>query len=295
MSVLKISVTCPVCGKVFEKSKPAALRSSLCRSCGTKETHKNSPEIMVRALEKRRATCLAKYGVDNVAKDPEIKEREAVTHMERYGVRRPLQRKEIYDKTAKNSHTPEARANRINNSIKKHGATHHMKSPEFLKEYQEKYEARTGYDNPMHNPEIVQKVIDLYGRVGAVKGYWYQDKHFDSSWELALYIWLVDNKKQFIYHPTLSLEYEGDDGKTHLYYPDFLIEGKFYEIKGSQFFNEAWEPFNMYTQKFWWGKLKALEAYNVVILRKEDMKMYLEYVTDTYGQGYLKQFKAPKV
>lgn len=292
MSILRVAVICPLCGKKFTKCKPAALRSSLCRSCSTKETYKKNTGSLARAAEKRKITCLKKYGVDNVAKDSVIKEKEAQTHFETYGVRHPLQREEVYKKAAEKAHTPNAKKNRINNSLKKYGETHHMKNKEFLKKFQEDFLIKTGYDNPLHNPETIQKIIDKYGRIGAVKGYIYQNIHFDSSWELAYYIWLVDHKKQFVFHPNFPLEYKGDDDKIHLYFPDFLVEGVFYELKGTQFFNEANEPFNMYTQKFWWEKYKALEAAKVVILKKDDINQYLKYIEVTYGKNYLKQFRA---
>lgn len=289
---LRINVICPICGKKFTKCKAAAIRSSLCRSCSTKETYKKNEGSLERALEKRKLTCLKKYGVDNIAKDSTIKEKEAQTHFKNYGVRRPLQRKEVYQKAAKKAHTVEAKKNRIKNSLEKYGEIHYMKNKDFLEKFQKNFLAKTGYDNPLHNPETVQKIIDKYGRIGAVKGYIYSDIHFDSSWELAYYIWLVDHKKQFVFHPNFPLEYIGDDSKPHLYFPDFLVEGKFYELKGTQFFNENDEPFNMYTKKFWWEKYKALEAANITILKKKDIDQYLIYIKNTYGKNYLQQFRA---
>jgi hypothetical protein len=263
-----------------------------------KKTYSENPEILQRALEKRKLTCKEVYGVDNPAKNEEIKEKEKATHLLHYGVEHPLQRREVLNKTGSRAHTPEARNQRKANAMKKYGVDHHMKDPTFLEGFEASALKKTGYRNPMHNPETIQKVIDTYGRIGSVKGYLYQGVHFDSSWELAFFIWLTDHNKQFIYHPSISLEYEGDDSKIHLYYPDFLVEGKFYELKGSQFFNEKNEPFNMYTQKFWWGKYKSLQENKVVILRQADVKEYLVYVTGKYGSGYLKQFKtkekAPK-
>jgi hypothetical protein len=256
-----------------------------------KKTYAESPEILQRALEKRKATCTEIYGVDNPAKNLEVKEKEKATHLKHYGVEHPLQRKEVYDKTSSQAHTMEARKNRKANALERYGVSHHMKNPEFLQKFEDSALEKTGYRNPMHNPETIQKVIDKYGRIGSVKGYLYQGTHFDSSWELAFFIWLTDNKKQFMYHPSISLEYVGDDNKPHLYYPDFLVEGKFFELKGSQFFNEKEEPFNMYTQKFWWEKYRALQENGVVILRQADVKEYLEYVKNKYGIGYLKQFK----
>ena len=75
------------------------------------------------------------------------------------------------------------------------------------------------------------------------------------------------------------------------YFPDFLVNGNFYEIKGGQFFNEAGEPYNPYSKSYWWEKYNAMVEAGVHILREKDIKEYLTYVKDTYGENYLKSFK----
>ena len=147
------------------------------------------------------------------------------------------------------------------------------------------YKKKTGYDHPQHNPDIVH----------SCKGYLYKGVHFDSSWELAYYIWLIDNSKKFIYHPCIFLEYVDEENKEHKYQPDFLVEGVFYEIKGDQFFDENGNPFNQYTKKCWARKYKALLENRITILREADMRKYLKYIKDTYGKNYLKQFRASKL
>lgn len=123
------------------------------------------------------------------------------------------------------------------------------------------------------------------------KGYQYNGIHFDSSWELAYYIWLSDNGKAFIYHPPFYLEYTDDTAMCRQYQPDFLVEGKFIEIKGDQFFNEKGEPYNHYEKAFWWNKYNALLANGVEILRFEKIREYLRYIKKRYGKRYLQSFK----
>ena len=124
-----------------------------------------------------------------------------------------------------------------------------------------------------------------------VKAYRYKDINFDSSYELAFYIYLEDHHKDFLYQPDLPLKYIGNDSKEHNYFPDFLVNGNFYEIKGGQFFNEAGEPYNPYSKSYWWEKYNAMVEAGVHILREKDIKEYLTYVKDTYGENYLKSFK----
>lgn len=61
--------------------------------------------------------------------------------------------------------------------------------------------------------------------------------NFDSIYEIAYYIWLVDNNIRFKYEPDMSILYIFD-GKQHWYMPDFIVEGKIIEIKGDHFFKE---------------------------------------------------------
>ena len=58
---------------------------------------------------------------------------------------------------------------------------------------------------------------------------------FDSNWEVKVYEFCKDNHIEVEYSPSISFEYEYD-GRIWTYHPDFLINGKLYEVKGDQFF-----------------------------------------------------------
>lgn len=122
------------------------------------------------------------------------------------------------------------------------------------------------------------------------KKYGFDNNLFDSSWELAYYIWLKDKGISFEYH-TQKIEYIGDDGKNHTYFPDFIVNGKIVEIKGDHFFNEKGEPFNKYTKRSWKAKYDLILQKGGQIFRFEDIKPYLSYVKENYGDGFLKQWK----
>lgn len=54
--------------------------------------------------------------------------------------------------------------------------------------------------------------------------------NFDSSWELAIWIYCKDHNISIEHNPcTFVYEY---DGKQHLYLVDFRINGKLVEVKG---------------------------------------------------------------
>ena len=58
---------------------------------------------------------------------------------------------------------------------------------------------------------------------------------FDSKWEVKVYEFCKDNNVKVEYSPKISYDYEYG-GKVWTYHPDFLINGKLYEVKGDNFF-----------------------------------------------------------
>ena len=82
---------CPVCGKRVK------LENILKRS-NTKFCSKKCISKFKEVREKRKQTCLAKYGVDYYSKTKEYKEKYKQTCLERYGVENLLQNKEVQEK-----------------------------------------------------------------------------------------------------------------------------------------------------------------------------------------------------
>lgn len=112
--------------------------------------------------------------------------------------------------------------------------------------------------------------------------------YFDSTWEVSVYEFCKMNNIKFEYSPSITYEYEYD-GKIYTYHPDFLIDGKVYEVKGDNFFriNEStgieemycpWRYSEWSDEHYNWmcGKYEAkhqcILKNNVVILREGDMK-----------------------
>lgn len=313
---------CEDCGKSFTvKGTFKENESVRCIGCKRKETYRLHPELSAKRVQTYKANSMKKYGVDDPNKTPQIREKvrgklnEAFaerkeeilekrisTTQERYGVDHVMQdanlKQKCFDSQIQNggigfqrehlqkaaqikAHSPEAYESRHSTCMEKYGVEHHFQNKNVLDKQWDSYKEKTGYDHPAYNPEIIH----------SAKGYLYNEVHFDSSWELAYYIWLVDNKKQFIYHPPFPLEYFDDNNEKHTYYPDFLIEGKFVEIKGDHFFNEKGEPYNSYAKEYWWSKFNYLILNDIKIMKFEEVKEYLRYVKDKYGKDYLKSFK----
>ncbi len=298
----KVEYACSVCGKSFTRFKAFNKNQKiLCHGCGIKQYYIEHPEKNLERKAKAKETLKRNYGVTNPSFAPSVKEKISKNLSEKWN----KDREEILKK-------------RIDTNRKKFGYDHASQNPEITKKGIETQRSRNngylGWEDPNKqkisekaahkeeaNKKRVQTMVERFnsktvvqgsGNSNHLKGYLYKNIRFDSSWELALYIYLEDNNRQFLYHPGIYFEYEDEENfQKHTCWPDFLIEGQFYELKGEQFFNEKNEPFNKYTKKFWWGKYNALAENNVKILRLEDIKVYLRYIKDKYGKTYLKSFK----
>lgn len=97
----------------------------------------------------------------------------------------------------------------------------------------------------------------------------YNNVYFDSTWELAFYIHMKDlgiqlirNRRGFPY--TFG-------GKSHLYYPDFIVKGGslYYEVKG-------------YDSEQWQSKLEQFNK-PIIVIMEEQIKPIIQNVEDRYG------------
>lgn len=108
---------------------------------------------------------------------------------------------------------------------------------------------------------------------GQGKSGWYKGIYCDSSWELAFVIYHLDNNLQI--SRCLERRKYIFDNKEHIYIPDFVTDEGIIEIKG-------------YKTKQWEAKEK--QNPDVKVLYKNDIKFYLEYVVQKYGNDYIKLY-----
>ena len=140
----------------------------------------------------------------------------------------------------------------------------------------------------MQNPEVRKK---------SQRRYCYNGIHFDSSYELALFIWLIDNNIDFEYQPNVSIQYADQTGKVHSYCPDFRIEGFLYELKGQQFIAEdgTWRnPYDAKSNNLYEAKHQCCLKHQVKILLSSECEKFIEYVKDKYGKDFLQNFRSQK-
>lgn len=107
------------------------------------------------------------------------------------------------------------------------------------------------------------------GKKGRYAGIWCH-----SSWELAFVLYHVDNGikiEKCKEYRTYNFE-----GKIRKYYPDFVINGKIYEIKG-------WKT------KQWDAKMR--ENPDVIVLYRDDIKPFLEYAINKYGKDFVELYE----
>ena len=119
---------------------------------------------------------------------------------------------------------------------------------------------------------IVQKNCNFGGYVpNSIKKHHhgnYMGIHCDSSWELAFLVYNIEHNIP-IKRCNVQRTYINHDGKIRKYFPDFIInENIIIEIKGYE--NED-------------AKLKSQQNPDIIVLHKNEMIKYLEYVKNKYG------------
>ena len=243
----------------------------------------------------RYATCKELYNDPFYNNRPKAEQ----TYLQLYNSKSSLGNHEIYNKTCKSKERkygssnmmaiPEIRQKIINTNIKNLGVEFPFQSISIqhksLQSIKNKYHVENSFELAIHRGLYV-----------------YDNKHFDSKPELAFYIWLIDHKYSFEFHPKIKFEYEFNN-KIYFYKPDFLINDKYFEIKGDQFFDKngkmicPWKYTN-WTNEYYYLKCAQYEAKhqcmlknNVIILKSKEYKQYLDYISNIYGQNYLNKYK----
>lgn len=296
---------CPVCGNEIHVYCLQHYPATCSVSCGVQ----NSQELRIK-------NSLKKYGTERPLQSQEVKDKVKNTMFERYGGY-TFQSQILMDKVKKtnlerygveiSASNTELHKKNEETCLKKYGVTHTSKLPENRQKARETNLRLHGSENYNNKEKARQTCLERYGtenptqchdiRVKEQSRYKYQNINFDSSWELALYIWLVDHSIDFQYQPDTTFSYSYN-GKTHVYHPDFLINGEIYEVKGDQYFalNEDGSekmvcPYNHSMDNLYQAKYECMLQNNIKILRAAEIKKYLDYVNKTYDIMYLQQFK----
>ena len=232
------------------------------------------------AIIKRKQTCLEKYGYTSNLAIPENIIKNIETKRNRYdgNCHSEIGLKHISDNMTKRMNNLETMQSYIDIKHKKYNGD--TCSIEGRNNQRKKVSEKTKiYFN---NSSFVKNIIELKrkkynGNTISESGltklthniysgkYKYDNIIFDSSWELAYYIWLKDHNINFEYH-TVKLEYYINNNR-HLYFPDFKINNQLIEIK-SNYILEKYTSIE---------KLQCMLDNSVNIITKTEIKPYLLY------------------
>ena len=228
----------------------------------------SNPMESIDIRNKSKKTLQQIYGVDNSFKSKEVRDKFNKTMLQRYGVEWAMQSNDIQQKT-------------MENNLQKIGVEWHLQSKDVREKAKKTIQEKYGVDNYTQSYEYHKNKRHKYHSEK------YPELTFDSNWEIKVYELCKDNNIPVEYSPSISYEYEYDH-RTWTYHPDFLINGKVYEVKGDQFFRinkytSKEEMFCPYRQQEWsdehcnWmcGKFEAkhqcMISNNVNILRSSDI------------------------
>lgn len=241
---------------------------------GIKEIWQNKSKEEIKDMVKKvQETTMEKYGVENAMQTSQFKEKLKESNLQKYGVECTFQLDSVKEKTKQT--------------------------------WREKY----GVENPTQNKDIQEKSkqtnLKKYGvehyaqskdmQLKRKSHYTFDDIGFDSKPEISFYIWAKDHNLNIKRVPK-AFKYIWHNKKCR-YYPDFEIEGKYYEIKGNQFLTEdgKWQnPFKHSEDDKAELKHQCALQNDVIILYEKDYQKYIEYCESKHGKNYLNQFKTEK-
>ncbi len=112
---------------------------------------------------------------------------------------------------------------------------------------------------------------------GAPRRGWYGHYWCDSSWELAFLLWCLDRGREVV-RPTENFRYPYRGGFRY-YRPDFIVDGRWVEIKGVMDGRSK-------------RKLENF-PYPITVIRAEEIGPYLEYARMKYGEDFDRLLQVP--
>lgn len=213
--------------------------------------------------EKIKKVFEDKYGVDNPSKIKEFQNKKKQTFLEKYGTEWGGGKSEIIKERMKQT------------CLEKYGVDNYSQTEEF-KNRLKTYNLRKYGTEWFTQTEQFQK----YRR----SIYKFEEEFFDSKTELAYYLY-QKSKGVCIKRLPKKLEFQFE-GKTYGYYPDFEVNGKLVEIKGSHFLKEdgTWQnPFDHSLDGLYEAKHQCAIANEVEIIYDKDCKEILKWAEHTVG------------
>lgn len=258
-----------------------------------------TPEEKAAIREKTRRSFIEHYGVDNNMKSEAGMAEYKASMQKKYGVDYTWEIPEVVEK-AKNStlehfgvtvssQAEEVKKTQAETNMRVYGSKCALQNPEVGKKTRASIRRIYGVDHYSQNPEVRKRQTYNW--------YEYNGISFNSSWELAFWIYNTEHGIKTEREPR-QFKYVDSKGKSHVYFPDFLVNGvQLVEIKGDDQFDEngrmidKLDPNKNYIAE---AKQLCMEKLGVVVIRSQEIRPYLKYVETKYGKDYLKGFKKRK-
>ena len=298
----RVIMKCQSCfipvSKVLKKIIGKNFSEMHCRKCGILLGTLNKYGVvnvfqLSSTKEKMKQTCLDKYGVEFVSQDKDFRKRVEDTCLQKYG-KKSITETEKFKVAAKatryrkndGAYRSEKEKLAIKKTcLEKYGAEIPCTTKENLAKAKNALKEKYGSESFFHTAAYKQRMTELYGGENPdycpsilskmKRKYTFENLHFDSSWEIAYYIWLKDKSKNFEIHPNKYFTYFFDD-KKHRYHPDFLVDGKYVEIKGPHLFNEMMKENTVSNAKY-----KCMIENDVDVIT--DLTPYFAYLKNKYN------------
>jgi len=184
---------------------------SLIQNTGYDNPFKN-PETRRKSAEKQ----IEKFGVDNVFKLPGFHEESDMKKLEKYGSKNNYKKANMTRAAFPEEKKKKILEQRKQTNLKKFGREFYVGSDTWFEQMMRDY-----------NGLNVNIRFNYYGVI------------FDSSWELAVWIYCIDHNIPIVRnYGAISYKFEDKYGKPKHYIPDFIINGKIIEVKGDHFRNK---------------------------------------------------------
>ena len=241
--------------------------------------------------DKIKQTCLEKYGVEAALASDIIRKKIEETNIDRYGSKvacpfgsdkfqNIIQEKYGTDNVSK---LDSIKRKKESTCIQHFGVNNPFKSELVKSKIKETMVEKYGVEYPLQNPELFKKSKNKY---------FYNGLNFDSSWELAFWIYNRDFLHKNVKRETISFKYTYNN-EEYVYFPDFEIDGELYEIKGDHFFENGKmvNPWNHDDDEKAQAKYECMLKNSVNILTYENIKSCLDWVNETYGTDYIFKFR----
>ena len=184
-----------------------------CKSC-----------ISKKRLEKYKATCFKKYGVENPFQSEYVKDKSKSTWLEKYGVEHPSKSKEI-------------KLKKVNTCLEIYGVEYQFQSEDVKDKSKSTWLKKYGVENPCQNSDIFEKRLKASyskknytlpsGKIVLVQGY--------EPYALDELIKLTNEDDIKVGAANVpEIWYNDEIGKKHRYYVDVFIlsQNKCIEVKG---------------------------------------------------------------